>query len=298
MGTVHDITGLPDYYDTISTKGKLVVVDFGATWCGHCVNLAPHYDALAAQFPDVLFAKVMQDKTPQGDEICREFGAGSFPTFGFFINGVKKDEMKGANLQGLEAKVVEHSASVPVPPRSFEGSGFSLGGVTSPLDAAAAREARLKRFGGGGGGGEAKKSSTSSSSSSSSSAAMADDQQDEDSGLQAALQMSMSTEDAAETTASSSSSSASAALSGEVPPAPPAVEGGAAEEGSAAAATTSEAPAMVLPPVNEAVLAEVMQMGFPEVRARKGLASLTQPTAESVVNWVLEHGEDPGDTCF
>jgi uncharacterized UBP type Zn finger protein len=45
------------------------------------------------------------------------------------------------------------------------------------------------------------------------------------------------------------------------------------------------------PQVNEALLADVMSMGFPELRVRKALlAGCSDPDA--AVNWVLEHGED------
>ena len=50
---------------------------------------------------------------------------------------------------------------------------------------------------------------------------------------------------------------------------------------------------MVMPPVNESLLAEVIAMGFPEVRVRKALMAGSN-NADAVVTWVLEHGEDPG----
>jgi len=50
---------------------------------------------------------------------------------------------------------------------------------------------------------------------------------------------------------------------------------------------------MMLPPVNDALLAEVVAMGFPEVRVRKALIAGCG-NADAVVTWALEHGEDAG----
>jgi len=54
-----------------------------------------------------------------------------------------------------------------------------------------------------------------------------------------------------------------------------------------------DAPKVALPPVDAGLLAEGVEMGFPEVRVRKALMA-GSANAEAVVNWCLEHGEDAG----
>ena len=42
-----------------------VLVDFWADWCGPCKVMAPHFANAATQLPDVRFAKVDTEASPQ-----------------------------------------------------------------------------------------------------------------------------------------------------------------------------------------------------------------------------------------
>ena len=209
-----------------------------------------------------------------------------------------RDEMKGANPATLQEKVAQWRAAVP---QSFAGGGATLGGGGAPLDAAAAREARLKKLGGGGGGSPSPAAAATSftldlnaataaagSTSSTGASAM---ENDDDAGLQAALALSMND-------APSPTAGAAAAASPVAPPPAGSGEGAAAEattqspamdEGSdqsAAAADTTE-----LPPVDAKLLSEGTGMGFPELHVRKALMAGCS-NLDAAVTWVLEHGSD------
>lgn len=70
--------------------------------CGPCQMIAPHFQAMADENPNVTFVKVDVDAM---DKIAQMCGVRAMPTFQFFKGGEKVDEMCGANVAGLKAKV-------------------------------------------------------------------------------------------------------------------------------------------------------------------------------------------------
>ena len=62
----------------------LVVVEFGASWCGHCQGLRPHVDELLQEFPDVRHLKIEDGK---GRRLGRSFGVKLWPTLAFMRDG-------------------------------------------------------------------------------------------------------------------------------------------------------------------------------------------------------------------
>lgn len=82
-------------FDTeVLQSDKPVVVDFTATWCGPCKQLAPIIDKLADEFEGkVKVGKVDIDENPA---ISRKYGIKNVPTVLVFRNGQKDGEVLGA----------------------------------------------------------------------------------------------------------------------------------------------------------------------------------------------------------
>jgi len=91
-------------WDTLHKEnaGKLVMVDFTATWCGPCKMIGPFFVQLAEKYQDVIFVKVDVDV---GEDIAQKCGISAMPTFQCFKDGVKVDELVGASQEKLEALV-------------------------------------------------------------------------------------------------------------------------------------------------------------------------------------------------
>mmetsp|Transcript_1202 Transcript_1202/g.3971 ORF Transcript_1202/g.3971 Transcript_1202/m.3971 type:complete len:91 (-) Transcript_1202:155-427(-) len=79
---------------------KPLLVDFTASWCGPCKMIGPYFEELAAKFQNVVFVKVDVDDL---DDIAAECGISAMPTFQLYSNGVKVEELTGADKGKLEA---------------------------------------------------------------------------------------------------------------------------------------------------------------------------------------------------
>lgn len=87
-------------------KGRLAIVDFNATWCGPCRMMAPKFAEMSEQNPDVAFGSVDVDKMDQS--VVQECDINAMPTFQFFRDGKKIDELVGANPSRLAAMLKQH----------------------------------------------------------------------------------------------------------------------------------------------------------------------------------------------
>ena len=77
----------------VLNSDKPVVIDFWAVWCGPCKMVAPTFEALSAELPDVKFGKVNVDEQP---ELAQQFKVMTIPTFILFKNGQVVDQAAGA----------------------------------------------------------------------------------------------------------------------------------------------------------------------------------------------------------
>jgi cytochrome c biogenesis protein CcmG/thiol:disulfide interchange protein DsbE len=84
------LTPIPD------TKGKFVLVDFWATWCGPCRASIPHLNALQMKFKDRLVVIGLSDET------AAEVKAMKSPVIGYFVAVDTKSRMSNeAEVRGI-----------------------------------------------------------------------------------------------------------------------------------------------------------------------------------------------------
>ncbi|KAJ7380428.1 Peptide-N(4)-(N-acetyl-beta- glucosaminyl)asparagine amidase [Desmophyllum pertusum] len=81
---------------------RLVVVDFNASWCGPCRMMAPIFANLSVKYSAAVFLTVDVDKCKR---TAATQGIRAMPTFFFYKNRKKVDEMQGANPTGLEDRI-------------------------------------------------------------------------------------------------------------------------------------------------------------------------------------------------
>jgi len=71
-----------------------VLVDFWAEWCGPCKMIAPHIDAIGAEYAGRV--KVLKCDVDAEGEIAGRYGILSIPTLLFFKGGKVVDQIVGA----------------------------------------------------------------------------------------------------------------------------------------------------------------------------------------------------------
>jgi thioredoxin 1 len=78
-----------------------VLVDFWATWCGPCLQVAPEIDALAAAYGDAL--RVVKVDVDLNSGVAADYSIQSIPTLGLFKSGTLVAQTHGAK----KARVIE-----------------------------------------------------------------------------------------------------------------------------------------------------------------------------------------------
>lgn len=113
-----------NYPEFIRQSGKVVVVDFNATWCGPCKLVGPMLDRIAEEKKEVLvLGKVDVD---QFADLAKREKVSSIPDIRVFMNGREVDRMIGAPPESeLRARIQKHLANLAA-------SGASSGTAASP----------------------------------------------------------------------------------------------------------------------------------------------------------------------
>ena len=79
------LNNLKDFQCMIKTN--TCIIDFYAEWCGPCKFIAPLFEQLSTQYPNVRFCKVNIDVAR---DVATQLSIRSVPTFQLYSNGEKQ----------------------------------------------------------------------------------------------------------------------------------------------------------------------------------------------------------------
>ena len=105
-GEVMEIKTVSDFDNLVkSSKGKLIVIDFSASWCGPCKMIAPAYEELSSEYTESVFCKVDVDDV---SDIAQRYEVMAMPTFLFIKNGDVVGRFSGASIEKLRNTIISH----------------------------------------------------------------------------------------------------------------------------------------------------------------------------------------------
>ena len=81
-------------FGSLLEEGKLLIVDFWATWCGPCRMISPILDELEEEMADQI--TVIKVNVDDADDIAAQFRIMNIPTLLFIKNGQVVDKTVGA----------------------------------------------------------------------------------------------------------------------------------------------------------------------------------------------------------
>lgn len=97
---------LASYNEAVSA-GKVVLVDFYATWCGPCKMMAPHIDAMKAKYGDKLV--VLKVDTDKSIEVSQHFKINAIPLVKLYKDGKEVYDKTGYHsAEDLQALLGKH----------------------------------------------------------------------------------------------------------------------------------------------------------------------------------------------
>eukprot|EP00882_Tetradesmus_deserticola_P003852 GHRQ01004076.1.p1 GENE.GHRQ01004076.1~~GHRQ01004076.1.p1 ORF type:complete len:158 (+),score=63.72 GHRQ01004076.1:182-655(+) len=110
--TVHEVQSTAEFNSIrkqLADNNSAAIIDFTAKWCGPCKAIAPLYEQLSKQYPDVKFLKVDIDNEGLM-QVVQEHGITGVPTFTMYKGPRKVENFTGARIDLLRKVLQQHAS--------------------------------------------------------------------------------------------------------------------------------------------------------------------------------------------
>lgn len=102
----HEVT-LQTFQQEVLDSQLPVVIDFYASWCGPCRQMAPHFDALAQEMAAT--HKLVKVNVDNERDLAAKAGVTSLPTLIFIKSGaIVAKEVGGRGKEALRETILSH----------------------------------------------------------------------------------------------------------------------------------------------------------------------------------------------
>lgn len=104
---VEELKSKDEFDSKVLKSPGLVVVDFYWIKCGPCKQLAPEYEKISQEFPDVKFYK-MESADSEKAGFIKSYAIRGYPTVLFFVDGEKVAAVTGYNPDAIRENINKH----------------------------------------------------------------------------------------------------------------------------------------------------------------------------------------------
>ena len=104
--TLHSQPDLNALLSSSQEGNATVIVEFITSWCGACKSIAPQWEDLALENPEITCAQVVCDKNKTTQKLAASHGVASYPVFLVWHQGQQVQKWNGADT-GKLVKVFE-----------------------------------------------------------------------------------------------------------------------------------------------------------------------------------------------
>jgi len=87
-------------FEEVKKTDKLLLVKFGASWCGPCKQIKPHLEKLS-ETEDIVVVDIDVDEASESDWTWAS-EVENLPTFRFIKNGVQLEEYSGSKIEKIQ----------------------------------------------------------------------------------------------------------------------------------------------------------------------------------------------------